>query len=520
MKWLQVCIQTHKYCSESLRSSYRPARLIDLGRDFDFTRARLVESAPGDEPVHYLALSYCWGPHIPEEAKTFHSTLAESKRRLRRSRLPRTFKHFFAMAKIIGVQYVWIDSLCILQDDEQDWQRETAAMGQIYSSAICTIAAESAKDCKGGIWLESGFRVVNGSTRQDITQQQNLENYLAKCDQRFQECALQKRGWAVQERELSPRVLHFTFAHVFWECRESKKDAAVLLGSCDAVAGSESGRASNSYDWRTTQLRALDMPLEARTEIMVPEYSQPIHNPRALSAFNNRLSPDYENVLYAFSVWRTIVEEYSNRTFSRWTDRLPALSGLASELEASLNSDYIAGIWSNDLHGLLWTINYNTPALHHSSEGPSWSWASVPTPVDYKWLHMALDYAGEDLSFPVSRVVYHDIIPIGTDTKGRCANGLIQLNGRGRLIASKQELLEMRHNFFREDRYNPSNSDYSESNPTLIFRVLSSRGRGAFALILKPSKEGWEGDFKRIGVVGGIDEAWFDPGFDVTIKIV
>jgi hypothetical protein len=181
----------------------------------------------------------------------------------------------------------------------------------------------------------------------------------------------------------------------------------------------------------------------------------------------------------------------------------------------------MAGIWSNDLHGLLWAMGYNTPVSSPPlDEGPSWSWTSVPGPVDYRWLHEALDYAGEDLSFPAARVMYHDIIPNGTDPKGRCASGLIQLMGRGRLITSKQEFLETRHRFFREDGYNPSNSEYSESNPILILRVLSSRGRGAFALVLKPSKEGWEGDFRRIGVMGGIDEAWFDPGFDVTIKIV
>lgn len=521
LKWFQVCIQTHKYCSESLQSSYRPTRLIDLGRDFDFSRAHLVESTPTDQPVHYLALSYCWGPNMPEEGKTYRSTLAENKSRLRRSKLPRTFKHFFAIAKIIGVQYVWIDSLCILQDDEQDWQRESASMGQVYSNAICTVAAESAKDSKGGIWLESGFRIVNGSSRQDITQQQNLENYISKCDQRFHKSALQKRGWAVQERELSPRVLHFSFAHVFWECRESKKDAAVLLGGCDSVAGSEAGRAANSYDWRTTPLRALDMPLEART--VVPQYSQPLQNTnsRALLAFNNRLSPDYETVLHTFSVWRKIVEEYSTRAFTRWSDRLPALSGLASELEPSLNSDYMAGIWSNDLHGLLWAMDYNTPFVFQAlDEGPSWSWASAPGPIKYSWLHEELDYAGEDLSFPASRIVYHDIIPNGANPKGRCTSGLIQIMGRGRLITSEQEFLETRHRFFREDRFSTSNSEYSESNPILVLRVLSSRGRGAFALVLKPSKEGWEGNFRRTGVMGGIDEAWFDAGFDVTIKIV
>lgn len=519
LQWLQICIQSHKYCSESFQSQYRPTRLIDLGRDFDFSRAHLIETTPGDAPVHYLALSYCWGSNMPEEGKTCRSTLVENKFRLRRSKLPRTFKHFFSMAKIIGVQYVWIDSLCIVQDDDLDWQRESASMGQIYSNAVCTVAAESAKDCKGGIWLESGFRIVHGDSRQDITQQQNLENYMSRCDQRFHKSALQKRGRALVERELSPRVLHFTFSHVFWECRELKKDAPVLLGSCDTVIGSIAGREASSYEWKNTRPRAFDMPAEART----PQYLLPLReqNPRALAAFNNRQSPNEETISYLCFLWRTIIEDYSTRDFTMLRDRLPALSGLAAEFQQFLSCDYMAGSWKDDLHGLLWAMDYNIPFVFDAlDEGPSWSWASVPGPITYSWLHQALEYAGEDLSFPAARVSRSQLVTIGSNPKGRCSSGLIEVMGRGRLITSKEELMETRHTFFREDRIRSSHPEYTESNPILLLRILGSRGRGAFALVLKPSKEGWEGEFRRTGVMGGIDEAWFDAGFDITVKIV
>jgi hypothetical protein len=456
---------------------------------------------------------------MPEEGKTYRSTLAENKSRLRRSKLPRTFKHFFAMAKIIGVQYVWIDSLCIIQDDDLDWQQESASMGQIYSNAVCTIAAESAKDCKGGIWLESGFRMVNGNSRQDITQQQNLENYISKCDQRFHKSALQKRGRSLIERELSPRILHFTFAHVFWECRELKRDAPVLLGGCDSVIGSLAGREASSYEWKNTSPRAFDMPLEART----PQHLLPVReqNSRALEAFNSRPSPNEETFAHLSFVWRDIIEEYSMREFSMLKDRLPALSGLAAEFQQSLNCVYMAGIWQDDLHGLLWAMDYNVPFVFDTlDEGPSWSWASVPGPITYAWLHQALEYAGEDLSFPAARVARSQITSIGNNPKGRCSSGLIEVMGRGRLITSKEEVLETRHAFFREDRIRSSHMEYTESNPILLLRILGSKGRGSFALVLKPSKEGWEGEFKRVGVMGGIDDAWFDAGFDITVKIV
>lgn len=519
LQWLQVCIQSHRYCAESSQTQYRPTRLIDLGQDFDFSRARLIETEAGDSPVHYLTLSYCRGNNLPEEGKTYLSTLAENKFRLRRSKLPKTFKHFFAMAKIIGVQYVWIDSLCIIQDDDLDWQRESASMGQIYGNAVCTIAAESAKDARGGLWLESGFRIINGNTRQDITQQQNLENYISKCDQRFQKSALQKQGGALIERELSPRILHFTFAHIFWECRELKKDVGVLLGGCDSVVGSPAGREASSYEWKSTRLRAFDMPMEART----PQFLLPLReqNPRALSAFKTRQSPNEETIAYFCFVWRTIVEEFSTREFLVLRDRLPTISGLATEFQRSLMCDYMAGIWKDDLHGLLWATEYNMSfEFQQLEEGPSWSWASVPGSITYNWLHEALDYAGEDLSFPAARIAHSQVISIGSNPKGRCVSGLIQVMGKGRLITSRQDFLETRHVFFREDRIRPSPAEFSESNPILLLRILGSRGRGSFALVLKPSKEGWEGEFRRTGVMGGIADAWFDCGYDITVKIV
>jgi hypothetical protein len=200
---------------------------------------------------------------------------------------------------------------------------------------------------------------------------------------------------------------------------------------------------------------------------------------------------------------------------------LPAISGFAKELQPNLFSEYMAGIWSNDLHGLLWAVDTNVPFVFQTlDEWPTWSWASIPGPISYRWLHEQLDWAGEDVSFPMSHVVQNNVMPLGSDPKGRCASGMIEVIGRGRLITSKQEFMETRHTFFREDRFGSFNQEYSESNPILLLRILGSRGRGAFGLVLKASKQGWEGEFRRTGVMGGIDETWFDAGFDLRIKIV
>jgi len=270
LQWLRSCGRDHRCCTQmAQQSTYRPARLIDLGVDFDFKRAYLVESTSVDPLVEYLALSYCWGTSMPDAAKTTRATLAENKVRLKRGKLPRTFRHFFEIARCLNVRYIWIDSLCIIQDSTEDWLREVAAMGRIYAGAVCTIAAESAKDCSGGIWLEPRLRTVNDShspTYEDMTQEDNIRNYLSVCDQRFHKSPLQNRGWSLQEREVSHRILHFTFAHIFWECREAKIHSPILLGESDTFVGSQAGIRESAAEWKNTRLRALDIPLEFRAD--------------------------------------------------------------------------------------------------------------------------------------------------------------------------------------------------------------------------------------------------------------
>jgi len=432
---------------------------------------------------------------MPEAGKTYISTLSAHKTRIPRSKLPRTFKHFFEIAKRMGVRYVWIDALCIIQDSPSDWERETSEMGQIYANALLTIAAESAKDCRGGIWLESGFRIVNENQKQDITQEQNLRNYLASCDQRLAKSALQKRGWTMQERDLSPRVLHFTYAHMFWECKETKMDVPVLLGGCEEFIGSEAGRRSNSEDWAATRLRAFD--ISRPTQYAMPDL---------------------------FYLWRTIVEEYSTRALTRATDRLPALSGLASQLEIVLNSEYMAGIWRNDIKGLLWVFKESGPyaqqARRLSEEEPSWSWSSYTVPITYSHVHEPFNnlQVQPPPSYMDAQVLGFDIIPAGLDPKGRCASGYIYLRGQVRWIISDQEFWSTRHTFFREDCSKYPEPAYSEMNPMLLIRILGGRGRGSFALALRPRKERFD-EFKRIGVMCGIVDGWFDAGFDMTVAI-
>lgn len=451
---------------------------------------------------------------MPEAGKTYKRTLDEHKIKLKRAKLPRTFKHFFEIAKWLDVRYVWIDSLCIIQDSSSDWQTECAAMGSIFSGAVCTIAAESAKDCQGGIWLENRIRMINGVTSpiyQDMSQEDNLRHYLSVCDQRFHKSPLQNRGWAVQEREVSHRVLHFTFAHIFWECREAKMHCPVLLGESDLFVGSSAGIRESSAEWKSTKLRAFDIRPEHKAENspQSPRNGQP-------SYFNAHHVSAQSKALELLNSWRNIIEVVSARAFTQWTDRLPSLWGLGYELQKRLPSEYQAGVWCADPKGLLWTVQDSVHPLSRVRDlAPSWSWAAFRNPITYSDIP----------TLPEDATTTSQIISMGTDfwnndfVDPNSWSGLT-LNCRVRWVSTFDELRETRYSFFREDSAANPTFDYTSPKRVLLMRVLVFGGKDAWALTLKPRPDSLETVFERLGVVGGIDARWFEEGFEKNVTIV
>jgi len=411
----------------------------------------------------------------------------------------------------LGVRYVWIDSLCILQDSDVDWQKESALMGKVYSNALCTIAAESARDCRGGIWLETRYKVVDNKgvaqkdmpPRQIITQEDDLKNYLASVDQRFHKSPLQKRAWSVQERDLSPRVLHFTFARIFWECREIRGDCPLMLGGLDLPEGSTAGVLASRQDWQSLRPRVLDAQIK--------------HHDSLTSAGPRKSSEEY--IQYLHYAWRTTVEDFSARALAKPMDRLPALSGLATALEPILRTDYLAGIWRNDVASLLWTIQDNVATrCAPSGYEPTWSWASYHNaPISYHLIHSALSALNP---FTSAQILASEIVPMGANPKGTCFTGSLSLWGRVREVR-KGRFDGIPHSFYC-DSSGSFTPNIIGSRPVILIRILScgTLGNGTFALLLQQTGTGEGDEYRRLGVMGGIRDEWFERGVDMKVKIV
>ncbi|EHK17993.1 uncharacterized protein TRIVIDRAFT_44823, partial [Trichoderma virens Gv29-8] len=229
--WMINCSQNHEKCQLAQhfkeKSDSIPTRLIDVQSDNGDT-VRLVDTkeelAGTMQPV-YLILSYCWGAGN-EAAKTTQNNYRQRKHQIVVRNLPKTIRDAIAVTRIMGIRYLWVDALCIIQpaDDDflDDWNIEAAQMGSYYSNAQLCISALSTSDSSDGFlrerhsarypwregeYLQHGENFFSIKPPEEITPEPNIKFM-----------PLMKRAWALQERILSIRRLHWSMAGLLWEC--------------------------------------------------------------------------------------------------------------------------------------------------------------------------------------------------------------------------------------------------------------------------------------------------------------
>ncbi len=188
-----------------------PTRLLELG-----TPLRIIESA-SIKPSKYVALSHCWGKLSEvERFCAFNRNIIQLKESVDFNALPKTFRDAVTVARGIGANYLWIDSLCILQDNKNDWEYESTRMEQVFSSAYCTIAASSSKSSGEGFlnYREPRPCVKFETGKRTLYVCPNIDDFYRDVDLG----ELNSRGWVLQERALSRRTIFYTSTQVYWEC--------------------------------------------------------------------------------------------------------------------------------------------------------------------------------------------------------------------------------------------------------------------------------------------------------------
>lgn len=363
----QDCVQEHEECRRGTDPSWLPTRLIDIGcvedtADGEGSSARLVTTRDLDRPTRYCTLSHCWGK--AQVVKLLKSNLDAFLGGLPVSELPKTFRDSLCVARRLGIRYIWIDSLCIIQDDGEDWLSEASQMHSVYSNSDCNICATSASDSSQGLfverkpdaldpcdvwipWLDASgtFRIV------DVTMWK----------EEIGRSPLHTRAWVVQEHLLSPRQLHFGAKQVSWECLRAM--------SSEQYPGGLPPEIPNLEYYSRRQLHRAP-PLPPRNGGMNPKW--------ATRAPKNLLTS-----------WTHVVQSYMNAGLSHMSDKAIAFAGIAQRFGAIMGDESVAGIWrKNAAFGLLWRVDYcrqgdGSPSWRPDVyRAPSFSWMSVEGSID------------------------------------------------------------------------------------------------------------------------------------------
>jgi hypothetical protein len=216
-EWIHCCDDTHDCYPKDLDSL--PTRYLDISGS-DSGTVRLVNLGRGyTGSGRYAALSHRWGsPQLHAKFCTYKSNIEDLQRGFEITRLPKTFQDAVHVTRGLGLKRLWIDSLCIVQDDQDDWEAESKLMGRVFSSAYCTIAASCASGSSDGFLKPRPERrcVVMQGPPGDGTYCvcETIDDFHRDVDQG----ELNQRGWVLQERALSRRTIYFTETQSYWEC--------------------------------------------------------------------------------------------------------------------------------------------------------------------------------------------------------------------------------------------------------------------------------------------------------------
>ncbi|KAJ4986068.1 het domain-containing protein [Stagonosporopsis vannaccii] len=387
-----------------------PTRVVDVGPDND--SVKLVESRGLQD--EYICLSHCWG--LEQIITTTKATIDDRKHGISWSLLSKTFQDAISMTRTLGFRYIWIDSLCIVQDDGDDWKRESAQMASVYSNGYLTLAGTRSANGNGGLFFKTHDVPVTGVTplgeKYRVFFRQHIDHQIESEKQSTVDLhPLLTRAWVYQERMLSTRILHFGRFELFFECKGS------ITCECGFI-------------------EYYDSQLDTEIPLIKIEYAD------ALSQLEVFRSGDMDpDVLYfAARIWRTMITSYTALSLTMPSDRLPALGGLARQMAGPRRSNYLAGLWEDCLiDDLLWLgypeqIPAPSETRPYPRTAPTWSWASVGTFVDYTdtVLGSSFDEGSEHAREPYEHLATIEsctVTSAAIDEFGAIAEGLLILTG-------------------------------------------------------------------------------------------
>ncbi|KAF2105532.1 heterokaryon incompatibility protein-domain-containing protein, partial [Lophiotrema nucula] len=397
-----------------------PRRLLDVGEPHSNARIRLRLRNTRDIPESTLlwcTLSHCWGK--AEILRLTEANMSALMEEVSPSELPQTFQEAVEVTRALGIRYLWIDSLCIIQDPPNgpDWLQEGVKMHGIYKGSFCTIAASASTDANKGLFrfrdLSLLCPIEVSLNRDEAMPRRRLYRLFRKqnsyvvsrvwghlASQHLKVQPLNSRAWVCQERYLSPQTLHFS-SQLYYESKDCFLSETYPNKSLDLDQHDRMFR--QSFDFRHAMIQSL-----------------------APSRFANkfytfiRRKPRKE----IWSSWHRVVEQNMACDITRPSDRLIAIGALAKVWKSASQSEYLAGLWKGNLvYDLMWVCRPLSNTGSAEFIAPSWSWARVSGGVSFG---RELE---EDASVPLIDIVDTEIDLVGDDEMGQVSYGVIELRG-------------------------------------------------------------------------------------------
>jgi hypothetical protein len=453
--WLETCVKNHGSTCNPPTDGYMPTRLLEVVPGSSNNYLRDLQTLQSAQDARYVALSHCWGQGGTPFTTT-HPTLRTRMEGIDVMELPQTFRDSVVLTERLGLRYLWIDSLCIIQDDAEDWAREAAQMANVYRNAHLVLnAANSPADNTGFLFPRDITDTVRLALPAPGNEQLSFQLLLPE-GRRWSDPAgrdnlieepISARAWCLQERYLPVRALQYGSHQTFWEC-------VCMRASEDGDAIAQNG----SYLERFCETGNIDNSVFARSDR--DPYSE-------LDKVN-------------WVDWYKMVEDYTARSITKHTDRLPALSGLAQAVTQETKGEYLAGLWKSGLlEGLLWCKTEAGQILGPAPEyvAPSWSWASVTGPVQFpafRWYTERASWKSKMCDFePLAEYISHQTTNKDPDLFGRLEGGHLTLKAPLLSVLSirqRQPKAPVLHSIFGQE---PSRSEVVD----IVVQMKTDSGR-------------------------------------------
>ncbi|KAH8674264.1 heterokaryon incompatibility protein-domain-containing protein [Xylariales sp. PMI_506] len=333
------CVGTHN-CNQNNSPPLLPDRVVWIDAPSP-SRIQLLE--PRGTRAEYIALSYCWGTLKSNTYLTTNASVKARKDGIEFADLPPLFQDIVTLARHLGVDYIWIDRLCIIQGSDADFAEQAPKMGDIYGNATLTLAAATGTSENDRIlglrdktWQAYDADInIPGIGTQKL-RIRRVSHELGTEARGGDYGKLSTRAWTWQERLLASRTVFFTPSAIKYECRQHSRWEG---SDVDGYGHSWSG-----------QLEKID-----------------------------------------YDLWMSLVEEFMSRDITRASDRLPAMTSVINRIASGRGWKSRWGMWlDNMVENLAWRpspsreFGRHTCRINPGDYAPTWSWVSVDGPISYQ----------------------------------------------------------------------------------------------------------------------------------------